>query len=74
LIEAEYETLLNDVTEVFENEKDPTERNRKLRMLLQFRGYMTAGCEENWKVPEETAGRKARATKKATKAKKSKRG
>jgi hypothetical protein len=73
LIEAEYETLLNDVTEVFENEKDPTERNRKLRMLLQFRGYMTGGYEENWKVPEETAGRKARPAEKTTKAKKSKR-
>lgn len=69
LNEDEYASLLKDVTDVFENEKDSGERNRKLRMLLQHRGYVTSGFDDNWKVPEETAAPKAKSASKATKSK-----
>lgn len=60
LSEKEYQTLLADVTEVFESEHDAVERDRKLRMLLQYRGYMTGGFEERWTLPETPASRPGR--------------
>ncbi|MFN2447401.1 MAG: hypothetical protein ABR606_17675 [Vicinamibacterales bacterium] len=71
LDEDEYATLLKDVTDVFENESNASERNRKLRMLLQHRGYMTSGYDDNWKVPEGTGASKAKSPNKARQTKKS---
>ena len=71
LSESEYATLVKDVTEVFENEQDPFERDRKLRMLLQYRGYMTDGYKENWSIPDVKPATSAKRGK-AKKAKKAK--
>lgn len=66
LSDAEYASLVKDVTAVFEHEKSAKERDRQLRMLLQYRGYMTAGYEESWSLPEAApaAARKTRQAKK----------
>lgn len=78
LNEDEYASLVKDITDVLENEKDAAERDRKLRMLLQHRGFMTSGYDDNWKVPagpvtpglEAKKAAKTGKTRKATKAKK----
>lgn len=55
LDEQEYQTLLRDLTEVFDGETDRGLRDRKLRMLLQHRGYVTSAYDGDWKVGESTS-------------------
>lgn len=72
LSDAEYERLLEDVTDVFENEANAGERTRKLRMLLQYRGYMTSGYEEKWSIPDAESAPRRTASKAGKKTKKAK--
>jgi len=69
LSDAEYNALLDDVTQVFTSEANAGERSRQLRMLLQYRGFMTSGYDDKWSIPDaEPAGGRRRTAGKSRKA------